>query len=278
MGVTLLYSILIFMGFEATALFRGEVRNPDRTIPRATYMAVLLIGILYTLSCYGLVSAYGASAWEVAKNDPTDMFAHAIGRFVSPVFTQIAYCSVIMSLLAATLSIHNVLSRYVLNLAGDRVLPNYLARIHAKHSSPHAASNGIAIAAGIILAPLIYCGVDGSILYAVVTGVGGLCVILMLAIVSIAIINWFRLDGLYREYSIFKVFVAPAISACVFLSTFFFAVKHIDLVVGGAPGENDWVVWLIYGALVAGCSLATFFRVKKPGIYLGLGCASQLRH
>src|SRR5262249_16798352 len=34
--VGLLFAMLVFIGFEATALYRDEVRDPDRTIPRAT--------------------------------------------------------------------------------------------------------------------------------------------------------------------------------------------------------------------------------------------------
>jgi amino acid transporter len=57
MPVTLLFCILVFMGFEATALFRDEVRDPDKTIPRATYFAVIFVGILYALSSYTMIAA-----------------------------------------------------------------------------------------------------------------------------------------------------------------------------------------------------------------------------
>ena len=55
--VGLLFAMLVFIGFEATALYRDEVRDPDRTIPRATYIAVSFIGILYTVSVLVMVLA-----------------------------------------------------------------------------------------------------------------------------------------------------------------------------------------------------------------------------
>ena len=44
-GLALLFALLSFIGFEATAVFRDEARDPLRTIPRATYLALILIGV-----------------------------------------------------------------------------------------------------------------------------------------------------------------------------------------------------------------------------------------
>ncbi len=48
-GIALLFAFLSFIGFEATAVFRDEARDPVRTIPRATFLALLLIGVFYRL-------------------------------------------------------------------------------------------------------------------------------------------------------------------------------------------------------------------------------------
>ena len=40
MGGVLAFAFAAFMGFESTALYRRETRDPERTIPRATYFAV----------------------------------------------------------------------------------------------------------------------------------------------------------------------------------------------------------------------------------------------
>src|SRR5690625_5489383 len=71
-GLGLLFAFLGFFGFEATAVFRGEARDPLRTIPRATYIAVLLIGVLYTVSSWLVISRLGegrAAAASAAAPD-----------------------------------------------------------------------------------------------------------------------------------------------------------------------------------------------------------------
>ena len=36
-GIALIFALAGYIGFEATAVFRDEARDPARTIPRATY-------------------------------------------------------------------------------------------------------------------------------------------------------------------------------------------------------------------------------------------------
>ena len=53
-GLGLLFAFLGFFGFEATAVFRNEARDPDRTVPRATYVAVLGVGHVVMAFRHGL--------------------------------------------------------------------------------------------------------------------------------------------------------------------------------------------------------------------------------
>ena len=46
---------------EFALMFRDEAKDPERTIPRATYIALILIGLFYTLSSWVLISANGES-------------------------------------------------------------------------------------------------------------------------------------------------------------------------------------------------------------------------
>lgn len=270
MATTLLFAILVFMGFEATALFRDEVKDPNKTIPRATYGAVLFIGVLYTLSTYSLVSAYGAGAWEMAKDKPTEMFAQAAGHFVAPMFTQIAYFSVVVSIFAAVLAIHNVISRYVFSLAVDKVLPKSLAKIHNKHRSPYVASLVVSAVVGLAMIPGLG-SIPGEVLYGVVTGIGAIAVIFLMGLVSCAVVAWFLMRGAPKGVSKFKTFWAPGLSAITLIVTTIFACLHIEVMLGGEPSQNDWVIVMMAGVFLIGVVIATYFRYFKPSNYAALG-------
>jgi amino acid transporter len=276
LAVTLLYAIMLFLGFEATALFRDEVREPNQSIPRATYGAVVLVGFIYTLSCYALVSAYGSHAWDVAKANPTSMFAIAMGKYVGPVVEEITQFSVIMSVLAALISIHNVLSRYILNLAADKALPRYFSKVHERHRSPHTASNLVATLGLLFIAPFVFISVNSTDLYGMAAGIGGLGVVVLMAMVSFSVVAWFLRNGMPRGENVFKVFIAPFISAIVMTLTAIFGVMHLDLVVGGSPGQYSWVSYFLIAAFLVGISLALYFRTAKPDVYHNLGRAERI--
>ncbi|WP_353612271.1 APC family permease [Mycobacterium sp. ACS4331] len=69
-GIALLFAILSFIGFEATAVFRDEARDPVRTIPRATYLSLILIGVFYAVSTWALITAWGDSRWNRPRPTP----------------------------------------------------------------------------------------------------------------------------------------------------------------------------------------------------------------
>ncbi len=273
MAVTLLFTILVFLGFEATALFRDEVRDPDRTIPRATYGAVIFIGLLYVAASYAMVSAHGASAWQVATEDPVSMFPDAIGAFVHPVFKQLAYGSVVLSIFAASVSIHNVAARYILALAALRALPGLLAAVHARHVSPHMASAAVGTIAGLTVLGTCLGGIDGTAAYAVVIGIGAIAIIALMGLASFAVTGWFLKTGIPAEEGAFRAVVAPGIAGAVLAGTVAFACLNLEYLVGGAPGQSDWILLVLAAVFLAGTGAAGWFRLRHPRIYAGLGGA-----
>ncbi len=50
-----------FLGFEATALFSEEAKQPLRTIPRATYTSIIAIGVILGVTTWAVVSATGVA-------------------------------------------------------------------------------------------------------------------------------------------------------------------------------------------------------------------------
>src|SRR5436305_1802430 len=53
----MIFAVLAFIGFEASAPLAEEARDPRRTIPRAVILSCVLIGVFY-LICYYAASVY----------------------------------------------------------------------------------------------------------------------------------------------------------------------------------------------------------------------------
>lgn len=59
------------------------------------------------------------------------------------------------------------------------------------------------------------------------------------------------------------------------LATTVYAGIHIELLVGGNPGENYWIVRLLIAVFLIGMAVAAYFRVKRPDIYALVGRTEQ---
>lgn len=270
----LVFGILIFIGFEATALYRDETVNPDRTIPRATYGAVVFIGILYFLTCYALMVAYGPAAVSLSKTDPASMFSKAIGVWVAPMFTQIVLGMVLISQFAALLSFHNVLSRYAHSLSVDHALPNWFAAVHPEHKSPYRASGLIAVLIISGILGLSLTSIPGQVLYAQMSGLGAFGIMVLMALVSIAVLNFF-LTQRRESDSVWKTILAPAAASLVLCSLIIFSLGQFEILVGGAPGESLWMPMILGLSVLLGSAVALYYRTAKPDVYARLGRSSD---
>jgi amino acid transporter len=274
-GVALLFAMLVYIGFEATALYRDEVKSPNRTIPRATYVAVVFIGLLYSLTCYALVSAYGPSAVHEANANPAGMFGEAYKHYVGHGLAQLVLVLVATSAIASELSTHNVVTRYMHNLGADHALPSYLSAVHGRHRSPYLASVTTSALMVVALVVIIAIGGDPSALYGQLAGLGSTGVFILMALVSLAVIVWFTRKGVPSSENAWKVFFAPALASVALAAVVVLTVMHFELVVGGKPGQNLWLLFMLAGTLLAGIAVAAYFRATRPKRYLALGRADR---
>ncbi len=122
LGIALLFSMTMFGGFEATAVFREEVRDPERTVPRTTYLAVAVITVLYAVTTWAIIVAIGPSS-VVADTaaDPTGSVLTSVETYLGVLGRDVVTVLVLTSNLAATLATHNVSSRYVFSLSHDGI-------------------------------------------------------------------------------------------------------------------------------------------------------------
>ncbi len=267
----MLFTVSFFMGFEATALFRDEVKMPDRTIPRATYGAVIFIGVIYTLCAYAMIMAYGPQVQSIAAKTPAAMFPDAFAKFVSPGLHLIVSVLVMTSAFAASLSTQNVLSRYMHNLGTDGALPRFLGKVHAKHESPYLASMTVSVMVLCVLMPFILMGAKPDLLYGQLSGVGTSGIIILMTIVNISSLVWYVRRGRQQGVSFAKSFLAPAISSVFFIALVYLVAAHFDVLAGGDPGQYVWMFYCLIGVQVAGMALAQFFKHRRPEVFECLG-------
>lgn len=188
-GLGLLFAFLGFFGFEATAVFRSEAHDPERTVPRATYIAVVVIGLLYIVSSWLVISGLGAdAAVGRAEENPDGVVVELAGEVVAPIMADVVQVLVVSSMFACMLAFHNIVTRYLFTLGQRGVLPQRLGGVHPRHHAPSRASLWVSIVTSAVVLVSIVARLDPvTEIYAWYSGAGAVGVLVMMVMTSIAV-------------------------------------------------------------------------------------------
>jgi amino acid transporter len=195
-AIALLFNFASFIGFEATTIYSEEARDPKRTVPQATYVAVLTIGIFYTVTTYLMVEGQGAAGLQEylagLQPDPT-AFLFVLGTtYIGAALTTVMSLLFISSVFAALLAFHNAVARYLYALGREGLVPERLGRTHTKHLSPHVGSLSQSILAFVVVLIFVITGQDPVLaLFTWLTQLGTLAIIVLMALASFAVVAFF---------------------------------------------------------------------------------------
>ena len=139
----LVFAFNSFIGFEATAIFAEEAKQPKRSVPRATYIAIILIAVFYALTSWCLVSGAGGDLVQKTiagtPGGPGNFLFAMNAQYVGGFTNHLIQYLLVTSLFAALLATHNATARYFFALSREGLLPNALSRTHPKLKSPYVA-------------------------------------------------------------------------------------------------------------------------------------------
>jgi amino acid transporter len=268
-GALLVTGILGFVGFEASAVFSEESKNPKRTVPMATYISLGVIGIVYGFSSWAMVVHYGAeNVQAVATEKGTDMM---FGMSNSLVY-DIGNILLLTSIFAAAVSFHNAVGRYMFALGREGVLPRALGRTNLRTGSPQAASLtqsfiGVATIATFALAGW---SPDAQLFYWGGT-TGGFGILLLVAITAVAIIAFFARNS--QGENLWRRLIAPFIALCALAYMIFEGLRGYASMIGVAEGDTAaWALPASFGVVaVIGFIYALVLKATRPTVYQGIG-------
>jgi len=181
---------------------------------------------------------------------------------------------ILTSSFACGMAFHNTASRYMYSLAREGVLPESLAETHDHHKSPHKASVVQSVLAAVwVLLFAFFNGFNdpnaqaylGVYTLFAVLGTGLLLV--LQAIVSLAIFNWFRKNG---GGNVFSTVIAPLFSLVVQLWLVYLLVANLSTFAGTSSFANA-IPWLMLAILVVGLLWGFYLKSAKPEAYKHIG-------
>ena len=269
LGIALIYAINGCIGFEATAIYQEEARDRERTIPRATYGAVAILGTFYVLSSWCLVLALTpAKAQEIAAADPGRLVTGIAFQYLGEVGREALSLLTVTSLFAAALGFFNNIARYLYALSRDGLLPPGLGRIHPEHGSPYRACLLLTGVLVVIVGLFALAGLDPLLsLSTSLSSMGavGLEILLAVTSLSIPVFFWRR-----REISIGTIW-APLFAGLSITVITYLSLANYSALTGTDLALVNRLPVIFLAFIVLGLGHGLWLRRNRPDVHARVG-------
>lgn len=272
-GAVLAFGIAGFMGFESGAIYGEEVKNPETTVRKATYVAVALIASFYAISAWAFSNGVGVSPMVPQSQEfGPDLLFVFLAEHTPAWFVDLANILFISSLLAALMAFHNASARYFFALGRPGVLPAFFARTSARTGAPIGGSLAQSALALVVVLAFAFAGRDSELgpLYPVITlftwltNAAAFGLVFLMFVTSIAVLGYFRKNP--GGNTVFVRVVAPALAALGLGFVFVMILANFNVLIG-AEGPSPLVLGMpsiILGAGLLGLLRGEYLRRRDP--------------
>ena len=193
-------------GFESTAIYSAEAKDPHRTVARATYLSVGIIAVFFSFITWMLVSFYGpshvvdAAGAALESGDATSFVIGPIVEMFGPWAGVTAGVLLVTSLLAGIIAFHNGINRYLHSLALRGSMPAVMARTN-KHRAPATAAWIQTAVAALLVAPFALLGLDPVLtLFSWFSGLAVAALLVLYMLSSLAVVGYFRRERVTGQH------------------------------------------------------------------------------
>lgn len=276
-GLGLLMAFWSWVGFESTAIYGEESKNPKRIVPQATMIAVIGIGVFYAFISWAVIVGNGPTkAVELASGaSPFDLIYAPAQAYLGSWAVTVFEWLVVGGSFACALAIHNSAARYLFAFGRDGLLWRRLGEAHSKHASPWIASLTQSAIAGVIL---IICAVSGAdpygVLFVLVAIMATLCLLIVQTMSSVATVVYFHVKKQHPETaSWWRTIAAPIIGGAGMVYVIYLMLSNMSAAAGGASETLFFKVipYVVVGLLFGSMAVAAYLRKARPDLYERIG-------
>ena len=267
LGVALMFAHASFIGFEGTAIYGEEAKDPKRTVPRATYASVIFMGAFYAVTAFLIVNAVGTgNVVSLAETESGNLVFAVADDVLGQIGTEAFQLLVITSLFAAILTFHNNVARYLYSLGRQGVIWSKLGQTHPTRKSPALACYVQIAMVAVVVALFAALQLDPyTTLFTWWTGVGAAGIILLQTIASVAIFVFFRRSTVDKRP--WNTFIAPLLGIAGLLPFLWYAITGMDVLLGAGGWLQVMFTVLLFASLILGIGGAYLIKFRSPQRY-----------
>lgn len=265
LGISLVFAICSFIGFEATAIYSEECKDPQKTVARATIIAVCIITVFYAITSWALIQSIGEQKLvEVAAANPGLLVYNIAENYLGSWAIELMSLLLITSLFAATQAFHNSLARYLFTMSRDGLVWSKMAKIHPRNNTPYISSlvqGGfiiaiLAIAAVFAMDPMVDVFAWGSV-------IASMAILILQIGVSIAVITFFRKNKQLKA-PLWSTLIAPLLALIGMAIVLVLVIQNLGTLSGSESPLIQIIPWFVFGCAIFGVIWAQLIHMVNP--------------
>jgi amino acid transporter len=273
-GLGLFFAFWSWVGFESTAMYGEESRNPKTIIPRATLICVIGIGLFYVFVSWMAIAGTGLNqSVTISQEDPFALFFGPTREYVGQWAVLVFQWLIITGSFACGMAFHNCAARYLYAIGREGFISRALGRTHHTHGSPYVASFVQTGIAAVIIGLFWAAGQDPYLgLYVLMAILGTFAILVVQTLCSFAVIGYFRRNHPEARHW-FRTFLAPLIGGIGMATVVVLLLLNASTAAGDAAETLLFklIPWIIVGVFLAGVALALYLRARSPERYRLIG-------
>jgi amino acid transporter len=136
--LAIVFAIFAFTGFESVAPIAEESVNPRKTLPRAIIVSIIVMGVFFILSAWGIMAGWGTNHVASLINSSVNPF-FVVGKRLWGVAWVIVFLALVNSAIGTSMANMVASTRVFYGMARSGSLPSRLAEIHPRFRTPTKA-------------------------------------------------------------------------------------------------------------------------------------------
>jgi amino acid transporter len=288
-AIGIFFAFWSWVGFETTAVYGEESKNPKRNVPIATMIAVIGLGLFYTFMSWMVVVGNGAAkSVEVSAGAaPVDLWLGLVDANLGGFMVLFYKILLVIGSFACAMAFHNAASRYIFAMGRESAsgfLRRTIGSVNVKHGSPATASfvqSAITLVLCILFLLFTNVYVEGEAVpelvpyvnvYGLLALIGTAMILIVQTITSFAVISFFWVKKVHKG-NVIATLICPILGAFGMLYALWLLWSNRNFAAGLAADSLVFTLMPVYviGLLVIGFGYAAWVRAKRPDLYAEIG-------
>ena len=293
-AVGIFFAFWSWVGYETTAVYGEESKNPKKIVPLATLLAVVGLGLFYTVISWLVIAGNGRTkSVELATSaNPLDLFFGLVKGNLGGFALDLYKTLLVIGSFACAMAFHNAASRYIFALGRETPWPGIRSTVGATNPTHHSPAVASFVQSTVTLlvvlaffffttvqVPNTAGGTDATPalvpyvnVYGMLALIGTAMILMVQTVCSIAVIAYFMVKKVHPG-NIVTTLICPLVGGLGMIYALVLLWQSRAVALGYASDSLVFTTspYWVSGIVLVGIGYALWVRSQHPTIYSEIG-------